>query len=460
MGWGIRGFSLAFFSAAAGRLAVVAAMVALACAAPVGAGGDRGLPRMPGAPALVPAKLAAKPERPPPIVFFLAKGDANACGPGCNEWIAAEGAIDVGADARLRALLNKLGKRKLPIYFHSPGGAIPAGLGIGRILRQRGLTAGVGRTVPAGCDPKAAREPACDKLKRSGRELVADLDTASAMCNSACVFSLVGAAVREVDPSVRLGIHSASITFSLRRVDSSGHVIRTPTHVALKIENRALQENYDRIAAYMREMGIAPGLLEAARKIPSDRVRFLSRDEVIAFGIDRRELIDGLWGFVDQPSGAAAVKIVQWREPAARAFHRVILRVSCSTPETVRLQFARELGAERVAAPERFRVKFGTSDLPFGRPFMTTPLTGWRPLEVRTAYLPISVLHDATLVIEAAPSAATSSASAATASATSSSATSSALATTVTAQNIGSGLASLASRCMAPPARSTTVEHI
>ncbi len=457
MGWGI----LAFFRAAAVRLAAPAVIFGLACAVPAGAGSEQSLPNMPGPPFVPPAKLATKPAvkpattpvPPPPIVFFLAKGDANACGPGCNEWIAAEGTMDAGADGRLRALLNKLGKRKLPVYFHSPGGAITAGLGIGRLLRQHGLTAGVGRTVPAGCDPKAAREPACDKLERSGRELVAVLDTLSATCNSACVFSVVGAAVRDIGPGAKLGIHSATIKFTLRRTDAKGHVTATPTHVAPKVESRALQGNYDRIAAYMHEMGIAPGLLDAARKIPSDRVRFLSRDEIVTFGIDQREQIEGLWEFVDQPAGIAAVKIVQWREPAAGAFRRVLLRVSCSTPDTVRLQFAREVGAPRIGLPDRFRVKFGTSDLPLGRAVMTAPLTDWLPLEVRTAYLPISVLRETAMVIEATPTSATSSVPAA-------SSASSAPAAKVTAQNTGPGLASLANRCVAPPVSSSAVEHI
>jgi hypothetical protein len=29
-----------------------------------------------------------------PMIFFVAKGTPDTCGPGCNEWIAAEGAID------------------------------------------------------------------------------------------------------------------------------------------------------------------------------------------------------------------------------------------------------------------------------------------------------------------------------------------------------------------------------
>ena len=35
----------------------------------------------------------------PPIEFYLAKGEADACGPGCNIWIVADGQIDAGAPA-------------------------------------------------------------------------------------------------------------------------------------------------------------------------------------------------------------------------------------------------------------------------------------------------------------------------------------------------------------------------
>jgi hypothetical protein len=433
--------------AAARSLVVLSIALSFVCGGPARANTDRPSPGEP-----TPATKPTPTPLPPPIVFFVAKGDANACGPGCSEWIAAEGTIDMGADARLRALLKKLGARKLPIYFESPGGAIPAGLEIGRIMRQHGLTAGVGRTVPVGCDPKLVYAPACDKLKRSGRELLADLDTSSAICNSACVFSLVGAAVRDVGPGARLGIHSASVTFSLRRVDANGHVVATtPAHVAPGVERRALEGNYDRIAAYMREMGIPAGLLDAARKIPSDRVRDLTRDEIVAFAIDRRESIEGLWLIRDEPSGAAAVKMIQWREPAAGAFRRAMLRVSCAGADTVHFQFAREVGADKGSLPGRFRVEAGTTDRSLGRPVMAR-LADWLPLEVRSADLPISVLGEPTLVIESAASASTSpEASAINVSANK-----------VTVQNIGSGLSALARRCVAPtaPHQSSTIEHI
>src|SRR5689334_10324174 len=70
------------------------------------------------------SKSAPKSAAPksPPMIFYLAKGDDDACGPGCSEWIAAEGQFDADTAQRLRAFLNRLGKRKLPIFFHSLGG--------------------------------------------------------------------------------------------------------------------------------------------------------------------------------------------------------------------------------------------------------------------------------------------------------------------------------------------------
>src|SRR5262249_25728942 len=66
-----------------------------------------------------PRRSEAKPKEadPPPITFFIAKGEAGMCGPGCGEWIAADGTIDRAAGQRLRAFLERTGGRKLPIYF-------------------------------------------------------------------------------------------------------------------------------------------------------------------------------------------------------------------------------------------------------------------------------------------------------------------------------------------------------
>ena len=107
----------------------------------------------------------------PPIVFFVAKGEADACGPGCAEWIAADGTIDAGAPARLRALLAKTGKRKLPIY-------LPLARRLGR-RRDRNRADHARTRHDRGRRPhdsarlrhkETTARTACDSLKRSGRD--------------------------------------------------------------------------------------------------------------------------------------------------------------------------------------------------------------------------------------------------------------------------------------------------
>ena len=259
-------------------------------------------------PAPPPAK-ESKPAPPPPIVFFVAKGEAHACGPGCSEWIAADGAFDAGAPARLRALLAKTAKRKLPIYFHSPGGSVPAAMDVGRIMRVQKIKAGVGRTIPQGCDPKQRREKACDAIMRSRRELAAELRT-RATCLSACVYALIGAAEREVAPDVGLGVHSVSVTRTFRLMTRDGRVLFANSK---KLAGNAseVHDTHARLARYASEMGIGSALIDAAAATPFETIRLLTRDEIARFGIDRREFLESPWMMEEMKSGEQLVgKIV------------------------------------------------------------------------------------------------------------------------------------------------------
>src|SRR6266849_4156596 len=118
----------------------------------------------------------AKPSDTPPMAFFVAKGEANACGPGCSEWIAADGKIDLAAAQRLRALLSKLGRRKLPVFFNSAGGAVIGAIALGRVIRSQKIEVSVARTIPTACNRDQLRDAACETLMRSGQELASELD--------------------------------------------------------------------------------------------------------------------------------------------------------------------------------------------------------------------------------------------------------------------------------------------
>jgi hypothetical protein len=86
-----------------------------------------------------------------PITFYVVKGRPDACGHGCDRWIAAEGMIDAGAALRFRKFLNQVRDRSLPIYFSSPGGNLDQAVAMGAVLRERSAVARVARTVAEEC---------------------------------------------------------------------------------------------------------------------------------------------------------------------------------------------------------------------------------------------------------------------------------------------------------------------
>jgi hypothetical protein len=140
--------------------------------------------------------LAAPAARPspadtaaPPVMFYVAKGPPGACGRGCDRWIAVEGQINGDAAARFKKFIKQLKDRRLPMYFSSPGGNLEQGVFIGSMLRELSATARVARTIVKDCGFEAQTSEVCLKLKRSGRELAADLSTRNAQCNSACPIS-------------------------------------------------------------------------------------------------------------------------------------------------------------------------------------------------------------------------------------------------------------------------------
>jgi hypothetical protein len=260
----------------------------------------------------------AMPAEIPLLNFFLAKGEPDACGAGCSEWIAAHGPFDEGAPIRLGEMLANLdkAKRKLPIYFFSPGGSGRIAMEIGRLMRARKMKAGVGRTIPQGCDPRQLRDKACEATMRSGAVLTAELRTSAATCSSACVYAVLGAAERDIAPDAALGVHSGRI------------ISRTP--IAGEAE-RLLRANAT-IARYLEEMGIDRGVVEAAAAVPSDKIRYLKREEIVRFGIDKRELVESRWTRAVDKGGRPGLEksFVSASNDEPKHYRTALLRLSCS----------------------------------------------------------------------------------------------------------------------------------
>ena len=268
-----------------------------------------------------------------PITFYVVKGGPGACGKGCDRWIAAEGTIDSAAAARFRKFLQKVGDRRLPIYFTSPGGNLDQAVAMGAMLRERSAQAGVARTTAEECGFEAQDSDVCLKLKASGRELHGQLSTRGAVCASACPYLVLGAATREIAPDAVLGVHSPKVVTFFR--------VEAPTaEMRAAATKRGLDRADQMLSSYITKMGGDLGLLGLADSVKYEDMHLLTRDEIARFGIDRREHVETPWQF--EPGARSMVqKMVAERGGADKPFRLIAWRLTCYDLDRFGLEFRR-----------------------------------------------------------------------------------------------------------------------
>ncbi|MGZ5810480.1 MAG: hypothetical protein ACXWJ6_04955 [Xanthobacteraceae bacterium] len=269
--------------------------------------------------------------RQEPLIFYVAKGAPNACGPGCSEWIAVEGFFDADAPRRFNSfLLPTLYGRDLPVFFNSRGGSIGGATAIGRLLRKYRLRAGVGQTLPDECGGSKTRMD-CRRRIELKDNLKGRLVMTRARCTSACVYALIGGVSRQVGPGVLLGIHNAILPPSVNGAPKPAE---------------SLDETNNRLKRYAVEMGIDSGLVEAASQVSPFKMHYLDRDEIRKFGIDPRQSFETGWlAYRGLPDRLLLIKSVTY--PARNkpdTFRTSMVRLGCVPFESrLRLSYTREL---------------------------------------------------------------------------------------------------------------------
>jgi hypothetical protein len=339
----------------------------------------------------VPPKTTAV-QRLPPMIFYLAKGESGACGTDCSEWIAAEGQIETGSAQQLRAFLTQLGRRKLPIFFHSPGGNVIASIAMGRLLRERDMTAGVSETVPVGCTGASAQ--ACRALKQSGQVLPATLRNVSA-CNSACVFALIGAKVRYVPPGARLGVHSSKVV--IFRLDG-GKLNASSKQIASLQRSRLAELNVD-TRRYVQEMKVDVRLFELAAKIPHEDVHYLTREEIVGFGIDPRGASEARWIAAEvMPQRLWAMKFfVETSGEGKNELRSNMIRMECVSQRYTRLGYFRGLGSGASGLRRKIELSMEERRIPLsgGLFFKVDAIESGTSFELWSAELPLDLIEAA-----------------------------------------------------------------
>src|SRR6516164_4314679 len=276
--------------------------------------------------------------RSEPMIFVVATGEPNACGRGCTEWIAAQGRFDKGAAQRFREFLAVSAKRDLPIFFNSDGGLLGEAVQIGSILRENRMTAGVARTVVEGSQLGFPLDNACRHLMQSKREHKARLYYGGARCASACVYAMVGASTRHVDPGATLRIHSGV--------------------------GREIDKTENSLRRYVMGMGVDPALVDAAAKIPSRTFRGLSRGEMERFGIETRGVHETPWFAYHGPAEEfLLLKSVTYPTGDTGDQYRTrTVGLACSPfHPSIRFMYHQELTAKEIRTPPMIRAKIGDS---------------------------------------------------------------------------------------------------
>lgn len=192
---------------------------------------------------------------PDAMIFYVAHGQPDACGPGCSDWIAAEGTIQFDSYKRLIAVLDRLTGRKLPLVVHSRGESnLNVAVSLGRILRDRGLDVAAGATVAEACDGKSEAE--CFALKRQGGPLEARLSQPDPACDLACVLVLAGGVHRNLPQGAKVVL--------------TGRFVRNRLAPNVSAEQReSLTTHFgEQYRKYLHDMGVEPELIDIVDRIP------------------------------------------------------------------------------------------------------------------------------------------------------------------------------------------------
>jgi hypothetical protein len=160
----------------------------------------------------------------------------------CSVDLTLKGVIDAAMTAELKSRLQQVSGTisTLHVWLDSPGGTVGPAMEIGRLLRSRRATVSINAA-------------------------------AGHSCVSACVLVFASGVIRGAVPE-RLGIHRPYLEV--------GTAARTMAEIKTVVDQMLAQ-----IRAYLAEMNVDPRLADDMMRIPSEQVRYLTYDDLDAYGL-------------------------------------------------------------------------------------------------------------------------------------------------------------------------------
>ncbi|MGT2438365.1 hypothetical protein ACU4GH_24265 [Bradyrhizobium betae] len=275
------------------------------------------------------------------LTIYLAKGAPDACGPGCDRWIAIEGQIDQDAASRIRRFLAGVKDTQRPIYLHSPGGNVEQSYVIGRLLRGRqGHRAGWpdDRDGVRRRHARGRRVPEDQECDRRGRGRAHHLPCDVQLGLRVTCFSARPRA--RLPPMPRWRSINSRLILTFRG--------NPPPEVVAEARRRRIAgADHDR-AAYIAAMGISRELDALIRTVKFENLHVLTRPELYRFGIDTRPLAETKWR-LEKGARPFVSKLAALKKESDASFRTMEWRLYCENKKRVPLMFASEIDASTTA---------------------------------------------------------------------------------------------------------------
>lgn len=170
-----------------------------------------------------------------------------------------DGAIDADAAKRLALELKRNNVKYGVAMLNSTGGSLLAGIEIGRLLREHGLSTYIAKEING--------------------------DNVSGECYSACVYAFVGGYFRTLREGDILGVHRFS----------------KPAPTSTDLDSAQIVSG--EISKYLNEMGVDVKLFELTTRVSSDQIYILSMEEALKLRAANNGFQSAIWSIEASDKG-------------------------------------------------------------------------------------------------------------------------------------------------------------
>jgi hypothetical protein len=125
---------------------------------------------------------------------------------------------------------------------------------------------------------------------------------------------------------------------------------------------------YGRLRYFLRDVGAEESLLTAAAAVPANSLKLLQRDEIVRFGLDRREFGETPWQFTDKPAPAIRKRFFVPTDSEKTSYIDAVMGMNCGLGASIGVVFVRQpLADEPVWQSEPSTISIAGKSVRFGK---------------------------------------------------------------------------------------------